>query len=156
MSEAGAGPRPDPTSPTDPSRDLDTVAKELAVELNVLVGLTTLTEDGPTPCAWSSPRAKLAEEIQLISESAPNQLSLRAELPVTVPDLTLETRWPDCRTQLRLLGLRALHCRPLITPHVTAVLDLYADHPHAFDLGTLPAIDRACREIAALFADELR
>ncbi|WP_068063244.1 hypothetical protein [Nocardia xishanensis] len=148
----------DPTSvpsierPTAALRDLHAVLRELATGFppGVLVGLTVRSGDEIGIRAWSSPRAKLAEEAQLISETAPNRLALRDESAVTVADLDAEIRWSECRAQLRLLGLRSLHCRKVAGANGrVAVLALYADRPNVFaDLGG--ALNPACREIAAM------
>ncbi|WP_431969652.1 hypothetical protein [Nocardia sp. bgisy134] len=139
--------------PTAAVRDLHAVVRELAKAFpaGVLAGLTVRSGGEIGVRAWSSPRAKLAEEAQLISESAPNRLALNEESAVIVADLEAETRWSECRAQLRLLGLRSLHCRrvPGANGRV-AVLALYADRVNVLDGDLDDAVERACREIAAM------
>ncbi|TQM26494.1 hypothetical protein [Nocardia bhagyanarayanae] len=134
-------------------RNLHTVARELAKALphGVLVGLTVRVGADIAVRAWSSPRAKLAEEAQLISDAAPNRAALCEELAVTVADLDAETRWSDCRAQLRLLGVRSLHCRGVRAANDTAVaLAVYAERPHVLDANLDPVVAAACREIVAM------
>lgn len=143
-----------PTAAQGPAdiRDLHAVVRELAKALphGVLVGLTVRVGDEIAVRAWSSPRAKLAEEAQLISDAAPNRAALSEESARTVGDLDAETRWSDCRAQLRLLGLRSLHCRGLRAANGTAaVLTVYADRPHVLAVDLDPAA-AACREIVAM------
>ncbi|MEV0029697.1 hypothetical protein [Nocardia sp. NPDC050793] len=134
-------------------RDPHMVLRELAsgFPAGVLVGLTVRSGAEIEVMAWSSPRAKLAEEAQLISETAPNRLALHEESAVTVADLDTETRWSECRAQLRLLGLRSLHCRRVAgAKGRIAVLDLYADRSNVLGADLDVAVEAACHQIAAM------
>ncbi|MEV0343502.1 hypothetical protein AB0H49_31250 [Nocardia sp. NPDC050713] len=148
-----AGDPPPAAQATADIRNPHTVARELAEALphNVLVGLTVRVGDEFAVRAWSSPRAKLAEESQLISDAAPNRTALNEDVAVTVADLDGETRWSDCRAQLRLLGVRSMHCRGMRAANgTTAVLAVYAERPHVLDASLDPAVAAACHQIVAM------
>lgn len=115
-----------------------------------LVGITAISGDETVVAAWSSPRARLAEQAQLIWGASPGLEALRTGKPVTVPDLRRAPRWSEWAVELRLLGLGSSHSLPVRDAAGTvAVIDLYADRRHAFDavdhllIPRLPAIATA-------------
>lgn len=119
-----------------PAGLLADVAAQLAdtVPGRPLVGVTAVSGDEIAAAAWSSARARMAEETQIICGDSPGFEALRTGKPVLVPDLRRPTRWHECCVQLRLLGLgSALSVPVLAGDERVAVLDLYADRPHGFD-----------------------
>ncbi|UGT62132.1 GAF domain-containing protein [Nocardia asteroides] len=99
-----------------------------------LVGITAISGDEIVVAGWSSPRARLAEQAQLIWGASPGLEALRTGKPVTVPDLRLTQRWGEWSAELRLLGLGSSHSLPVRgDTRPIAVLDLYADDGNGFE-----------------------
>ncbi|MQY27253.1 GAF domain-containing protein [Nocardia aurantia] len=84
--------------------------------------------------AASAPRARLAEETQLLHLHSPARDAAADGVPVLVTDLARTSCWPDCRDELRWWGIGALQCQPLAEPggDPVGVLTVYGHDRHAF------------------------
>jgi GAF domain-containing protein len=98
------------------------------------VAITSCRSGDLVVVAESAARARILEETQLIYQAGPGLEAVASGVAVTVADLDGERRWPDYCAQLRALGVRSLHCQPLITRGAMAcgVLTAYSDYPAAF------------------------
>ncbi|MFD0359870.1 GAF domain-containing protein [Nocardia sp. GCM10030253] len=97
-------------------------------------GITAYRRGDLTVVAASTPRAQLLDRIQLICGNGPGVEALATARPLTAADLTVEHRWPDCVAWLTVLGVRSLHCQPLVGRGHTAlgVLTFYSAYPTTF------------------------
>ncbi|MFC8042982.1 GAF domain-containing protein [Nocardia sp. NPDC057353] len=137
-------------TPADPLLALAANLAEL-VPGDPLVGVTAISGDETVVAAWSSPRARLVEQAQLIWGGSPGLEALRTGKPVSVPDLRRAQRWSEWAVELRLLGLGSSYSLPVRDgTGPIAVVDLYADRRHGFEadidhllIPRLPAIAAA-------------
>ncbi|GAB2687220.1 GAF domain-containing protein [Nocardia thraciensis] len=81
--------------------------------------------------AASTPRARMAEEAQLVHPGSPAREAVSSGVPMVITDLSEAARWPECGEALRHGGVRAIHCQPLATDEgaVMGVLSVYSSTP---------------------------
>ncbi|CAM4079615.1 GAF and ANTAR domain-containing protein [Nocardia ninae] len=83
--------------------------------------------------ATDEPVARI-EEVQHRSGRGPGLEALDTAAAVSVPDVGAERRWAECRSEMLAVGIRSVHCEPLIADGPpTVALNFYSKIPHAFD-----------------------
>lgn len=91
---------------------------------------------------------RLLDERQYDLDEGPCLESMRTNKVIDVPDMSVETRWSPYPAQIRALGVESTHSVPLSARNqVIGVVNLYADHPHAFDP---PAVVEGAAQLATL------
>jgi GAF domain-containing protein len=117
-----------------------TVMQELAESStrmvpNVLTaGITVANGDRVVTVATADALGRLLDERQYDLDEGPCLEAMRTRNIVDVPDMSLETRWNGYPPQVRAHGVEATYSLPLVVRDESiGVLNLYADHTHAFD-----------------------
>lgn len=102
---------------------------------NVLTaGIIVANGDRVITVAAADALGAILDERQYDLDEGPCLEAMRTREIVHVPDLSTETRWDGYPAQIRALGVDATYSSPLIVRDRTVgVLNLYADHAHAFD-----------------------
>lgn len=100
-------------------------------------GITTVK---PHNTAVSTPAATnrwpiLLDQIQQQHHQGPCLTAASDQVPIDINDLEHDRRWPKYRADvLAQTPIRSIMSFELAgTPHLMAALNVYADHPHAFD-----------------------
>lgn len=100
---------------------------------DVYCGITMASEHGEYTLAASDARAAAVDEVQYANGDGPCLQSLRTGLVVSVPDLTVETRWGDYPAHALAEGVRSSFSTPMTADGITlGALNLYAETAHAF------------------------
>jgi hypothetical protein len=101
---------------------------------NVLTaGITVANGDRVVTVATADALGAVLDERQYDLDEGPCLESMRTREIVDVPDMSVETRWDGYPPQVRALGVEATYSSPLIVrDRGVGVLNLYADHTHAF------------------------
>lgn len=90
-------------------------------------------------------------ELQIELQEGPCMASFDSGQPVTVPDLQLDTRFPEFGPRALAEGLRAVVTLPLRTSHrLLGALDLYRDSPGSLDAWAMAAA-RTLADVAASY-----
>lgn len=101
---------------------------------NVLTaGITVANGNRVVTVATADALGAVLDERQYDLDEGPCLESMRTREIVDVPDMSVETRWDGYPPQVRALGVEATYSSPLIVrDRGVGVLNLYADHTHAF------------------------
>ena len=100
--------------------------------------------------AASSDRAQALDEIQYHYGDGPCLTAAREHRVVYVPDTRTDPRWPAYGQAAAEAGIMAAVGVPLeLAGEATAALDVYADHPEAFDPATIEVIQRHVQAVSA-------
>ena len=111
-------------------------------------GITVSTGGRIITVASADALGRLLDERQYELDEGPCLEAMRDNHIVDVPDMSTETRWDTYPAQIRAHGVEATHSVPLTARNQTiGVLNLYADHTHAFDP---PAVKAAAAQLAML------
>lgn len=111
-------------------------------------GITVAMAGRIITVATTDALGRLLDERQYDLDEGPCLESMRTNTIVDVPDMSTETRWGPYPAQIRALGVEATHSVPLSArDQVIGVLNLYADHTHAFDA---PPVVEAAAQLATL------
>lgn len=99
----------------DADRYTQVLARHSMKLLNVDGAGWLLADDGgePEAAGGTTESVRLSQVIQLRSGAGPAIESFRTHLPLTVPDLGAEQRWPAFRDAVREAGFAAVHTLPL-------------------------------------------
>ncbi|MBT2534376.1 GAF and ANTAR domain-containing protein [Arthrobacter sp. ISL-48] len=99
----------------------------------VSCGISVFRKKKTTTTASSSPCARLMDQLQHQYDDGPCLTVMRDTVPVLVPDLRLEKRWPAYVQAAKGLGILSVVGVPLpLEKPSQAVLNLYSEQPHAF------------------------
>ncbi|WP_406238618.1 hypothetical protein [Nocardia sp. NBC_01009] len=119
------------------------------------VGITTYRRGELAAIAALTPRAQQWEQAQLTYPAGPVLECFVTACPVTVADLMAEHRWPDCIARLVVLGVRSLHCQPLIAGRnrtAFGVLTFYSPYRTSFGGPTERIIQKVALRAATILA----
>ncbi|MFB0834676.1 GAF and ANTAR domain-containing protein [Arthrobacter halodurans] len=109
----------------------------------VLCGITLLRDNNADTIASSSDRARLMDEIQYRYGDGPCLRAVRTNVPVLIPDLQAETRWPEYTSVVAAQGLTSILAVPLaLEGDAVAGLNLYAGRLGVFDEDAVRAVQR--------------
>jgi GAF domain-containing protein len=104
----------------------------------------------PITVASSDPVAQMMDEVQYHSGDGPCLTAAREDRMVYLPDTRSETRWPDYRQAALDAGILSAIGLPLdLGQEAVAALNVYADHPEAFDGSTLGVVQQHAVNLAA-------
>lgn len=137
-------------APAAPMYDLLATSEDIGALLEEVVGTTAeslssgpgrmwcaimlLRPKRPVTVAASGPVAQAMDEVQYHSADGPCLTAAREDHVVYLPDTRSETRWPDYRKAALEAGILSAIGLPLdLGPEAAAALNVYADHPEAFD-----------------------
>jgi len=135
------------------------VARAAARNVGTATSATiTLRRDGrPTLVAASDPPAALCDEVEYTADDGPCLTSIDVGHLVHVPDIELDTRWPQWRAAARANGYASAAALPRnVRPGVHIALNLYATEAHAWDDAAIAVADMYADEIARTVALCLR
>ena len=97
-------------------------------------GITVANGGRVVTVASTDNLGRLLDERQYDLDEGPCLESMRTHRTIDIQDMSTETRWGPYPAQIRALGVESTHSIPLTTRDRTVgVLNLYADHTHAFD-----------------------
>ncbi|MDQ0736301.1 GAF and ANTAR domain-containing protein [Arthrobacter agilis] len=125
---------------------LTLLAEQAAAEFatstqNVLCGVTLLRPRKKLTIASSSARAQQVDEVQYRFDDGPCLRAARTGHAQYVADFRTDTRFGGYSTAVRRLGVLSALGTPIpLDGDAKAALDLYAEHPDAFDDETLAAV----------------
>jgi GAF domain-containing protein len=98
------------------------------------VSITLVPDRGPYTAASTGELALRLDEWQYELGEGPCLTAAAEESTVSVPDLSADTRWPDWADRARTTGAgSSLSVGLPILDDVKGALNLYGDHPAAFD-----------------------
>ncbi|MEV0245176.1 GAF domain-containing protein [Nocardia sp. NPDC050712] len=143
------------TSPEEGLGELTRLALSIArsVPGGPSAGISAYRDETLESLAWSSPRAKLAEQTQMIALTSPGLTAARSHEPVHVTDLASSAKWDDYATELGYLGIRAVLCHPVALERtVIGVVSVYADRPGGISSSMEQAVSSASVAAAELIA----
>jgi GAF domain-containing protein len=128
-----------------------TMAQALSTDHHeVWCAVTLLRPKRSVTVAASSPQAEALDEIQYHYGDGPCLTAAREHRVVYLPDTRTDPRWPGYGQAAAQAGVLSAVGVPLeLGGEATAALDVYADHPEAFDEATIAVIQR---EVAAASA----
>jgi GAF domain-containing protein len=106
-----------------------------AIEACTDAGISLTHRHGKvTTLAANDTRAEKLHELQNHLGDGPCLHAMWEQHAIHVNDLTTDTRWPRFADAATESGVRSMLCVQMFTRHDTlGALNLFADHPHAFD-----------------------
>jgi GAF domain-containing protein len=126
------------------------IADALSTEgVEAWCAVTLLRPKRSTTVAASSDQAQALDEIQYHYGDGPCLTAAREHRVVHVPDTRTDPRWPQYGKAAAANGILSALGVPLeLGGEATAGLDVYADHPEAFDQAVLEVVQRQAASVS--------
>ncbi|KGM14508.1 response regulator receiver protein [Cellulomonas bogoriensis 69B4 = DSM 16987] len=130
---------------------LDGYAKAAARQLGpgTHCSITLRYRDRLTYVGSSDPRAERCDAAEVVAGEGPCITAMDELRGVLVPDMQVETRWPQWREAARSVGFRSAAALPAyVDDDTTLALNMYSDALDPWDRERLIGMDSIIQEIA--------
>ena len=117
----------------------------------VHVGITLRRHKRVGTVASSSALAQELDEVQYSYGEGPCLSACSEQRTISVPDISLDRRWPDYFQAIATVGIRSMLAVPFtLDSEDTAAINLYSMRPHAFDDEAITQAEAYSQQASAL------
>lgn len=117
-------------------------------------GVTVVDADGKHTRAASNPLVEDADRLQYESNAGPCITAWRDQVPVYIPDIALETRWPEWTAAVAGLGVRSMLSVPMLADGASmGAIKVYSDQPNAYDTGSVRVLQLFAQQASVLLGN---
>jgi GAF domain-containing protein len=129
----------------------------LAVETlprTIGAGVTLVDESGKHTTAASNPLVEAADQLQYKFDSGPCLTAWRDQVPVYIADIAAESRWPQWRDAVSVLGVRSMLSVPMLSSgRSMGAIKVYSDQLGAYDAASVHVLELFAQQAAVLLAN---